>query len=69
MILKPSLLETIEQNGNQTIAECEEFRTKYNLNVNEILDIKSENEDCMLIHNVKGRILLTIFLFQWENMV
>ena len=59
---EPSLLETIEQNGNQTIAECEEFRIrKYNLNVNEILDIKSENEDCMLIHNVKGRILVDDF--------
>ena len=59
---EPSLLETIEQNGSQTIAECEEFRIrKYNPNVNEILDIKSENEDCMLIHNVKGRILIDDF--------
>ena len=56
---EPNLLNTTKDIGIETIAHCKEFRIrKCNLNPKDLIHLKDENIDCLLIHVVEGSIMV-----------
>ena len=56
---EPNLLKTTKDIGIETIAHCKEFRIrKCNLNPKDLIHLKNENIDCLLIHVVEGSIMV-----------
>ena len=56
---EPNLLKTSMDIGIETIAHCSEFRIrKCNLNPKDLIHLKDENKDCLLIHVVEGSIMI-----------